>query len=128
MFSPEHFAVVGLTGRATEARDENRDGVLWQYDNAARTGVTLQFRQEVLAGALIRLVSGDGAGVYPSPGELIAGLGLPAPRDEIRAHFGAPRQSTVDMDLFLVDAGYVRFDYAGGVSTDVTVILPGAAA
>ena len=128
MFSPEHFAVIGLTGPATESTDEERDGVRWQHENSARTGVVLQFKQEIMVGALIRLVSPEGDPTYPSPDQLIDGLVLPASRQAVAEHFGMPRRSIQRADLYLVDDAYLRFDFEAGQSSAVTVIQPDAEA
>ncbi len=128
MFSPEHFAVIGLTGPATESSDEKRDGVEWQYENSARTGVVLQFKQEVMVGALIRLASSEGDPTYPSPDELIDGLDLPTGREAVAEHFGTPRESIPATDLYLVDDTYLRFDFEAGQSSAVTVVQRGAEA
>ena len=128
MFSPTHMAVIGLAGPATDSYDEERGGAMWQYEDSARTGVTLQFTQDVLVGALIKLRAEDGKSGYPTPELLIAGLALPASRDTIGAHFGTPRQTSQQMDLYLVDDRYLRFDFDAGLSTAVTVVLPGAEA
>lgn len=126
MFSPEHFAVIGLTGPATDSSDEERDGAAWQYENSGRTGVVLQFKQEIMVGALIPLASSDGDPVYPSPDQLIDGLVLPAAREAVSAHFGTPRQSIQGTDLYLVDDTYLRFDFETGQSSAVTVVQRGA--
>lgn len=128
MFSPAHMAVIGLAGPATESYDEERGGAMWQYEDSARTGVTLQFTQDVLVGALIKLRAEDGKFGYPTPELLIAGLALPASRDTIGAHFGTPRQTSQQMDLYLVDDRYLLFDFDAGLSTAVTVVLPGVEA
>lgn len=128
MFSPEHFAVIGLTGPATDSFDEERDGVPWQYENSTRTGVLLQFKQEILVGALIRLASADGEPTYPSADRLIVDLALPASRDAVGARFGTPRRSSQAMDLYLVDDAYLRFDFEGGQTSALTVVQPGTEA
>lgn len=127
MFSPAHLGVIELVGPASESRDAVIDGVDWQYESSPRAGVLLQFTQEILVGALIRLVD-DGSGVYPSPDLLIDGLALPATRAAVGAFFGTPHKSRPDMDLYLVDEHYLRFDYADEVSTALTVIEPGVPA
>lgn len=126
MFSPEHLAVIGLTGPATESFDEQRDGVAWQYEHSARSGVTLQFARDVMVAALIRLHSDEGESVYPSPDRLIAGLPLPSSRADVEAHFGKPRQSDDQMDLYLVDDRYLRFDFDADRSSALTIVMPGA--
>lgn len=78
--------------------------------------------------ALIKLRAEDGKSGYPTPELLIAGLALPASRDTIGAHFGTPRQTSQQMDLYLVDDRYLRFDFDAELSTAVTVVLPGAEA
>lgn len=128
MFSPEHLAVIGLAGPATDSFDEERDGVAWQYENSARTGVMLQFKQEVMVGALIRLASSEDGSTYPSSDRLVDGLALPATREAVGERFGAPRLSDQLMDLYLVDDTYVRFDFEDGRSSAVTVVQPGAEA
>lgn len=127
MFSPAHLQLIELVGPASESRDEVVDGVDWQYEDSPRSGVLLQFKHEILVGALIRLVD-DGDGAYPSPDLLIDGLALPATRAAVGAFFGTPHQSRPDMDLYLVDEHYLRFDYADEVSTALTVIEPGVPA
>lgn len=125
MFSPQHFDVIGITGPASDSRDEERDGVTWQYEDASRAGVLLQFRQEILVGALIRLRGDEGEPVYPAHDGLVAGLPLPASRAAIQERFGTPRRSSQHMDLYLVDDVYLRFDFEGDVSTSVAVVQPG---
>lgn len=125
MFSPEHMAAIELAGPAITSRDDMRDGVAWQYDHFPNTGVTIQFKEELLVEALIRLVSDDGTPAYPSPGSLISGLRLPTSREGISGHFGTPTRSSELMDVYLVDDRYLRFDFADGQNTSLTVVLPG---
>ncbi|WP_194421446.1 hypothetical protein [Microbacterium abyssi] len=126
MFSAEHMAVIELAGPAIETRDDIRDGVAWQYDHFPNTGVTLQFKGEDLVGVLIRLRSDDGESTYPTPDLLIAGLPLPSSREAVTDRFGAPNLSSEQMDLYLVDDRYLRFEYEDGQNTALTVVLPGA--
>jgi hypothetical protein len=123
MFSPEHLAIIGLAGPANDSFDEERGGVLWQYEVSARTGVTLQFRQDILVGALITLLSEDGVPAYPTSGSLIDGLALPSSRQAVAGRLGAPRRSSELMDLYLVDDVYLRFDFLeSGQSSLLTVV------
>lgn len=126
MFSAEHMSIIVLAGPAIESRDDMRDGVAWQYDHFPNTGVTIQFKGEELVGALIPLQPEDGRSAYPTPELLVTGLSLPASREAIAAHFGAPQRSSQHMDLYLVDDRYLRFDFEDGQSTALTVALPGA--
>jgi hypothetical protein len=125
MFSPEHFTLLGLTGPASDSYDEERGGVIWQYDTAPRVGVTLQFKEETLVGALIRLASDEEEPTYPTADQLIDGLPLPSTREAVREHLGDPDQSSESLDLYLIDGCYLRFDFSDGRGSALTVILPG---
>ena len=125
MFSREHVEVMTLAGPSMETHEDARGGANWTYDVFPSSGVTLQFKDEVLVGALIELVVKDGASVYPSLDLLISGLSLPSSRDDIQAHFGKPERSSQYMDLYLVGDRYLRFDFESGLSTAVTVVQPG---
>lgn len=125
MFSREHVELMTLAGPAMETHEDARGGANWTYDVFPKSGVTLQFKDEVLVGALIELVSKDGAAVYPSLDLLISGLSLPSSREGIQAHFGKPERSSQYMDLYLIDDRYLRFDFESDVSTAVTVVQPG---
>jgi len=127
MFSPEHVAAIAQAGTAFESHDDERAGAQWEYDVFPSTGVTLQFKDEILVGALIALTGDDGP-AYPSPAALIDGLPLPSTRAEVSARLGAPRLSDGDIDLYLVADRYVRFDFDAGRTSAVTVVLPGAEA
>ncbi|APZ33893.1 hypothetical protein BOH66_06215 [Microbacterium aurum] len=128
MYSPEHLTVMALAGPPSESFEEERDGAAWQYQVSERSGVTLQFREQVLVAALIRLVADDEDAAYPALGALVPGLTLPASRADIRAHYGATRHEDPDMDLYLVGDHYLRFDFVDGQSVALTVILLGATA
>lgn len=123
LFSPGHLALLGLIGPASESRDEVRDGVSWQYENSDRSGVLLQFAQERLVGALIRLTGDDGT--YPTPQRLIVGLDLPADRVTVRSRLGVPQHSREDMDLYVAGDAYLRVGYEGDRTTDLSVVASG---
>lgn len=125
LFSREHRALIALAGPAMESYDDVRNGEKWLYFVFPNSGVTLQFKEEVLVAALVELVGKDGAAAYPSPDLLVSGLSLPSSREGVQAHFGKPERSSQYMDLYLVDDRYLRFDFESDVSTAVTVVQPG---
>lgn len=125
MFSREHVALMTLAGPAMETHEDVRGGANWAYDIFPNSGVTLQFKEEVLVAALVEIVSKDGSAAYPSPDQLVSGLSLPSSREGVQAHFGKPERSSQYMDLYLVDDRYLRFDFESDVSTAVTVVQPG---
>lgn len=125
LFSREHRALIALAGPAMESYDDVRNGEKWLYFVFPNSGVTLQFKEEVLVAALVELVVKDGSAAYPSPDLLVFGLSLPSSREGVQAHFGKPERSSQFMDLYLVDDRYVRFDFESDVSTAVTVVQPG---
>lgn len=128
MYSPEHLAVIVLAGPAMESHEDVRGGVTWRYQEFPRTGVTLQFKESLLVGALIRLHDGEGEQGYPSPELLVAGFSLPASRESVKTLFGEPSRSSQLMDLYLLDDRYLRFDFDAGQSTALTVTMPGVEA
>ncbi|GAA1912846.1 hypothetical protein GCM10009775_01770 [Microbacterium aoyamense] len=121
LFSPEHFAVIGLAGDASESFDVVRAGVEWQVEASPRTGVRLEFREEILARAVIRLVESDGDAAYPHTARLIDGLPLPSGRDALCGRFGAPHRAEHEYDLYLVGDSALRFDFDRGASSVLTV-------
>lgn len=125
LFSREHVALMALAGPAMETHEDVRGGATWAYDVFPNSGVTLQFKEEVLVAALVELVGKEGSAAYPSPDLLVSGLSLPSSRAGVQGHFGKPERSSQYMDLYLVDDRYLRFDFESDVSTAVTVVQPG---
>lgn len=127
MFSPQHLAVIALAGPAVESHDvDGPPGSAWALDVFADTGVTLQFRDELLVAVRIALEDEDGTPGYPLPDRLIEGLALPATRAEVTARFGTARSATEGMDLFALGDRYLRFDFVGGRTVSVSVVRPAA--
>lgn len=125
IMSPEYVELLALAGPLMESQREHRGGAEWEYQTFPRNGVTLQFKDAVLVGALIPLVSIDGEPAYPSPDELISGLVLPASRAQVASVLGVARRSAQDLDLYLEGDRYLRFDFTEDRSTYLTVVLPG---
>lgn len=124
MYSPEHLEAIVLAGPPRESYEGEADGAQWVYQNSPDTGVTLQFKEQVLVGALIELRNENGTRTYPSPELLIAGLPLPTSREVVLARLGEPDLSRDDMDLYLVGDQYLRFDFVDGQVASVTVVDP----
>ncbi|KDA05261.1 hypothetical protein DC31_03970 [Microbacterium sp. CH12i] len=123
--SPEHLALIVLAGPAMEVEEAEQDGAAWEYHRFPKTGVILQFKNELLVGALVRLIADEDESAYPRPERLVTGCALPSSRAQIKEHFGTPHYASEDMDLYLVGERYVQFNYESDQTVDVTVLMPG---
>lgn len=122
IYSPEHLAVTVLAGPAMETHEDQRADATWVYQEFPKTGVTLQFKNDLLAGALVLLA---GPNAYPTPDRLIDGVPLPSSRESIETALGTPRMESDNQAFYLLGDKYVAFDFEAGLSTVVTVIEPG---
>lgn len=125
IYSPEHCELIVLAGPAMEIDKEEQEGASWEYHRFPKSGVILQFKDEALVGALIRLIADEDEPAYPWIDRLITGFALPAARARINEYFGVPRYVSEETDLYLTAQRYVQFNYESEMSVDVTVILPG---
>jgi hypothetical protein len=121
MYSPEHLAALVLAGPALETHEDERADAMWLYQEFPRTGVTLQFKNEIMVGALVLL---DGPNAYPTPDLLITDFSLPCAREKLETRLGKEQMSSEAQAFYFVDNKYLAFDFEGGVTTTLSVIQP----
>lgn len=125
IYSPEHRAALVLAGPALETHQDERADATWLYQEFPKAGVTLQFKNDIMIGALILL---DGPNAYPTPDLLITGLPLPCAREALGNRLGKEQVSSETQAFYYVRDKYLAFDFEGGITTAVSVIEPDAEA
>lgn len=117
--------LVAILGPRLDSHDNDDESGTGRFLVFPDSGVDVQYRGDVLIGALIHTVN-DERSPYPRLDALVEGLTFPASRTDVVDALGTPQNSLRDMDVYTEKSRFVMFNYTNDALTTISIAhVPG---